>query len=238
MIQENKVTRNLLLLLVGLVVIVLLQKNGNFFPILFIGLSIFLIWKNKSRFSKKDFLMGLALSILSLNPIYGICIIIGYMGAKQLYDRSNNKINLMPKKKHEILLYGLLPAIFLTLLNTLWMIQSNPIDFSFRVNAIAVGLIASIPEELLFRYLVFAFCVYIGKDKKFSKFQNLICYVILILPHVLLHFPMIMEITITDLVLMSIFGIALTFIQRKSSLTIAIGVHFVIDFFRILVFGV
>ena len=81
MIQENKVTRKLLLLLVGLIVVVLLQKNGNFFPIFFLGLSFFLILKNKSRFSKKDFFTGLALSILSLNPVYGICIVIGYMGA-------------------------------------------------------------------------------------------------------------------------------------------------------------
>lgn len=126
----------------------------------------------------------------------------------------------------------------MTILNTLWMIQSNPIDISFRINAIATGLIASIPEELLFRYLVFAFCVYIGKDKKFSKFQNILCYVILIFPHVLMHFPAVTEITITDLVFMSIFGIILTFIQRKSALTLAIGVHFVIDFFRIIIFGV
>ena len=83
MAQEKNVTRNLILLLIGMIVIYLLQKNGNFFPILFVVLSIFLIWKNKSGFSKKDFIIGIALAALSLNPIYVICIIFGYMGAKQ-----------------------------------------------------------------------------------------------------------------------------------------------------------
>ena len=53
MAQEKNVTRNLILLLIGMIVIYLLQKNGNFFPILFVVLSIFLIWKNKSGFSKR-----------------------------------------------------------------------------------------------------------------------------------------------------------------------------------------
>lgn len=171
MAQEKNVTRNLILLLIGMIVIYLLQKNGNFFPILFVVLSIFLIWKNKSGFSKKDFIIGIALAALSLNPIYVICIIFGYMGAKQLYDKSNVKISLLPKTKQEIIVYGVLPAIFLTLLNTVWMIQTNPIDFSFRVNAIVGGLIASIPEEVLFRYLVFAVCVYMGKGNKKARIR-------------------------------------------------------------------
>ena len=238
MAQEKNVTRNLILLLIGMIVIYLLQKNGNFFPILFVVISIFLIWKNKSGFSKKDFIIGIALAALSLNPIYVICIIFGYMGAKQLYDKSNVKISLLPKTKQEIIVYGVLPAIFLTLLNTVWMIQTNPIDFSFRVNAIVGGLIASIPEEVLFRYLVFAVCVYMGKGKVFSNFQNILCYIILILPHVLMHFPAGIEMNVIDLGLMSVFGIVLTFIQRKSSLTLAIGVHFIIDFIRLTIFGV
>lgn len=238
MTQEKNITRNLIFLLAGLSVIYLLQKNGNLFPLLFLALSLFLIRKNKTKFSKKDFIIGLVLAILSLNPIYALCIVFGYMGAKQLYDKSDIKICLMPKTKQEIVIYGLLPAMLLTLLNIIWMMQSSPINFSFRITAIAGGLLASIPEELLFRYLVFAICVYIGKDKAFSKFQNILCYVILIVPHVLMHFPAGAEINIADLGLMSIFGIVLTLIQRKSSLALAIGVHFIIDFMRFTVFGV
>ena len=236
--QEKNVTRNLVLLLLGLVVIYLLQKNGNFFPIFFLLLSIFLIHKNKSGFSKTDFFIGIILAVISLNPIYAICIAFGYVGAKQLYEKSNNKINLIPNTKKEIILYGALPAVLMTLLNIVWMMQSNPINFSLKVNAIAGSLIASIPEELLFRYLVFAACIYIGKDKGFSKIQNILCYAILIIPHVLMHFPVGSEMNIVDLGIMSVFGIVLTFIQRKSSLILAIGVHFIIDFFRIIIFGV
>lgn len=117
------------------------------------------------------------------------------------------------------------------------MVQSTPINFSLSLNAITGSLIASIPEELLFRYLLFAVCVNIGNDRDFSKLQNLICYLILIVPHVLMHFPAGTTITLIDFGLMSVFGITLAYIQRKSSLTLAIIVHFLIDFFRFMIFG-
>lgn len=100
------------------------------------------------------------------------------------------------------------------------------------------SLIASIPEEVLYRYLVFAICVTIGKGQLFSKGQSILCYFILIIPHVLMHFPVGAEMNFIDVRLMGIFGIILTCIQRKSSLAMAIMVHFVIDYFRIIIFGV
>jgi len=53
-----------------------------------------------------------------------------------------------------------------------------------------------------------------------------------------MHFPAGVDMSFIDVVLMSIFGIILTRIQMKSSLLLAIIVHFLIDFFRIIIFGV
>lgn len=238
--KDKTVTKNLVLLLGGLLLICLLQKNGNFFPVFFIIVSIFLIIKNKPQNLKdiaSNISAGICLSILSLNPIYMICIALGYVGARQIYDKADCKINLLPGTKKELFFWGLLPAILLTVLNSIWIIQDTPINFSFRISAISAGLIASIPEEVLFRYLVFALCVFIRKGKTFSKNQSILCYLILIIPHVLMHFP-IGEITVIDFGLMCIFGVVLTLIQRKSSLALAIIVHFIIDFCRILIFGI
>lgn len=234
-------TKKLTILFFGVLLLCLLQKNGNFFPVFFIIAAFFIIFKNKRTDrtkSIKDILVGIALAILSLNPIYGICIVLGYVAARRIFDYSNNKIIIFPKEKKELFLYGLLPTVFLVFLNTIWMIQSNSLNFSFRISAITGSLIASIPEEILFRYFLFAVCVNIGKDQVFSKVQNFICYLILIVPHVLMHFPAGTTINLIDLGLMSVFGIALTYIQRKSSLALAIIVHFLIDFFRILLLGV
>lgn len=238
---KKSITKNLILLFIGLLIIYLLQKNGDFFPMFFLISSIILIYKNKTKnikIKKKDVVAGVIAAIFSLHPFYGISIAVGYIAAKQTFDNSNDQIRLFPVTKREIVFYGLLPAIFLTLLNIIWMLQSNPVNFSFRMAAITGSLIASIPEEILYRYLVFAICVTIKKNQLFSKGQHILCYLILIIPHVLMHFPVVSEINLIDLGLMSVFGITLTCIQRKSSLSLAIIVHFIIDFFRIIIFGV
>lgn len=178
------------------------------------------------------------LAILSLNPIYAICIGLGYVGAKQVFDNSSYKINLCPKDKKEVIFYGIIPATFLILLNTIWFLQTVSINVGFRLEAITGSLIASIPEELLYRYLVFALCVILCNNQIRTKSQKFLCYLILIVPHVLMHFPAGVDMSFIDVVLMSIFGIILTRIQMKSSLLLAIIVHFLIDFFRIIIFGV
>lgn len=153
----------------------LLQKNGNFFPIFFVSLSLTLIYKHKQpnrNIDIKNSFIGIIFALLSLNPIYCICIFLGYLASNRVFYNSKNKINLFPKRKKDIFIYGLLPALFLILLNTACMIQTNHINFSFRLNAITMGLIAGVSEEFLFRYLIFALCVSIVKDKNFSKLQN------------------------------------------------------------------
>ena len=224
--EKSCMTRNLIFLFIGLLLIYMLQKNGNFFPVFFLISSLFLIYRNrkeKRKVDKIDVLIGILLAILSLNPIYAICIGLGYVGAKQVFDNSSSKINLFPKDKKEVIFYGIIPAT---------------INVGFRLEAITGSLIASIPEELLYRYLVFALCVILCNNQIRTKSQKFLCYLILIVPHVLMHFPAGVDISFIDVVLMSIFGIILTRIQMKSSLLLAIIVHFLIDFFRIIIFGV
>ena len=89
--EKSCMTRNLIFLFIGLLLIYMLQKNGNFFPVFFLISSLFLIYRNrkeKRKVDKIDVLIGILLAILSLNPIYAICIGLGYVGAKQVFDNS------------------------------------------------------------------------------------------------------------------------------------------------------
>ena len=208
--EKSCMTRNLIFLFIGLLLIYMLQKNGNFFPVFFLISSLFLIYRNrkeKRKVDKIDVLIGILLAILSLNPIYAICIGLGYVGAKQVFDNSSYKINLFPKDKKEVIFYGIIPATFLILLNTIWFLQTVSINVGFRLEAITGSLIASIPEELLYRYLVFALCVILCNNQIRTKSQKFLCYLILIVPHVLMHFPAGVDISFIDVVLMSIFRI-------------------------------
>ena len=120
--QNKTITRKLIFLLLGLLILYLFTKNGNFFPVFFAIASLILIYKCKATDKKEDIknlLIGVVLAILSLHPIYGICIVLGYVAAHRVFDNSNNKILVFPKEKKEILVYGLLPTFFLILLNSI-----------------------------------------------------------------------------------------------------------------------
>lgn len=241
MTAQSIVTCKLVFLLVGLLFLYLLQKNGNFFPVFFVSTALFLLYKHKSGDKRQDLqnlLIGFVLGVLSLHPVYALCIAPGYVAAQRVFVGARNKILLLPGERKELFSYGLLLTFLLIMLNTVWQLQTDSINFALRLSAVTAGLIAAIPEELLFRYLLFALCVHIAKDRTFSKLQNFICYLILIVPHVLMHFQVGTAIAPFDLALMSIFGIALAYIQRKSSLVTAIVVHFLIDCFRFTIFGV
>lgn len=76
-----------------------------------------------------------------------------------------------------------------------------------------------------------------------SKWPNLLCYIIMIVPHVLIHLPSILKHNgsssfIQGFIFLSIFfGLPMAILQRKRDLMSAIIVHFTIDFVRFLIFG-
>lgn len=230
-------TSKLVFLLVGLIFIYSLTSNGDiFFPAFFIISSIILMVKSSSV-EKKDIIIAVILGVMSLNPIYGFCSIFGYIGAKSFFNSSKHKIEAFPKSLKEVFVFGFVSTVILVSANTIWMLTDTSINFSLNGNAIIMGLIAGIPEEILFKYLLFAICVYIVGDKKFNKIQAVLCYLIMIIPHVLKHYPSFSSINFGSFTLMCFFGLSFTYIQIKSCLTVAIGVHFAVDFFRFIVFG-
>lgn len=231
-------TIKLVLLLICLIFLYSLSKNGDiFFPTFFIISSIILMVKSSSM-KKKDIIIAVILGVVSLNPIYGFCSIFGYIGAKSFFNSTKHKIEVLPKSLKEIFIFGFIGTTILSSINTIWMLTDVPINFSLNGNAVIMGLIAGIPEEILFKYLLFAICVYIVGDKKFTKMQTVLCYLIMIIPHVLKHYPSFSAIGFGSFLLMCFFGFSFTYIQKKSCLTVAIGVHFMVDYLRFIIFGV
>lgn len=235
---QNHTTRHLIVLFIGLFLLYCLTKGGDiFFPTFFIVSSIILM-KNSKSVAKKEMLIGGTLGILSLNPLYGFCSIFGYIGAKSFFNTAKHKIAVLPKSIKEFIIWGLIGTLILTSINTIWMLTDLPFNFSFRGYAIMMGLMAGIPEEILFKYFLYAFCIYLAGDKPFTKVQSVFVYLILIVPHVLLHYPSLSHITFFNFALMCGFGFSFAYIQRKSSLATAISVHFMVDFLRFTFFGV
>lgn len=73
--------------------------------------------------------------------------------------------------------------------------------------------------------LFFALCVNIVKDKKLSKSEDIMCYLIMIIPHALMHFSL----KTIDLGMIGrislLLGVPLALLERKRDLTSAIVCH-------------
>ena len=126
--------------------------------------------------------------------------------------------------------------IIFVLFLVLWLITStNPmkLDILWFLDGIRAG----VTEEIIFRFFFFAICIYFTNDKALSKIEGFLCYLIMIIPHVLIHFDR-TNFELGGMIILSlIFGLPFAIMQRKHDLSSAIGAHAIVDIIRFCVFG-
>ena len=205
-------------------------------------IAIYLIIKNKSATSK-DFILGIIFGVLCMpsSPIMGIFTIIPFVASIGIFKKSKNTVHIFSNDKKIILLsviLTLLIGIILGAINVFFAIDSIPINPDFKIQYVFNALRAGIFEEIFFRLFFFAMCVYITNNSKFSKTQNLLCYLIMILPHTLIHFNL-STFNLTSVIMLSLlFGLPFALMLRKLNLISAIGAHSIVDIIRFCTFGV
>lgn len=217
------------------------QKNILWFII--IGtVSIVYIVKNKN-IEKIDILIGIILGLVSMPSsfIMGFFTIIAYIGAVSEFKSRNNKIKFFKSDNKNIFISVILILVVggvLSAINIFGALNSLSINFSIKLQWFLDAFSAGITEEVLFRFFFFAVCITIVNDKQLSKFQNFICYLIMILPHTLIHFN-INTFNISNIIMLSVlFGLPFAILQRKRDLVSAIGSHTLVDLIRFCLLGV
>lgn len=211
----------------------------------YIGLAIVgLIFsiKNKSN-TKGDIVTGSILSILVglTNPVSGIATLFSYIGAQSVFRKSDNKILVVHKEGVKGVIETILLVVviggLLGIVNVFLGLQGMPINLNNDFKWVIAALNPGIAEEVLFRFMLFAICVVITRDKVLTKGENILCYGIIVIPHVLLHFQL-NNVDIGSVVILTVlFGAPFALLQRKWSLASAIGSHYVVDLIRFFVFG-
>ncbi|GAA0104092.1 CPBP family glutamic-type intramembrane protease [Paraclostridium sordellii] len=205
-------------------------------------IAIYLIIKNKSATSK-DFILGIIFGVLCMpsSPIIGISTIIPFVASIGIFKKSKNTVHIFSNNKKIILLSVTLTlaiGIILGAINVFFAIDSIPINPDFKIQYVFNALRAGIFEEVFFRLFFFAMCIYITNDSKFSKTQNLLCYLIMIIPHTLIHFNL-STFNLPSVVMLSLlFGLPFALMLRKLNLISAIGAHSIVDIIRFCTFGV
>ncbi|MDU6483373.1 MAG: CPBP family glutamic-type intramembrane protease [Paeniclostridium sordellii] len=205
-------------------------------------IAIYLIIKNKSATSK-DFILGIIFGVFCMpsSPIMGIFTIIPFVSSIGIFKKSKNTVHIFSNNKKIILLSVTLTlaiGIILGAINVFFVIDSIPINPDFKIQYVFNALRAGIFEEVFFRLFFFAMCIYITNDSKFSKTQNLLCYLIMIIPHTLIHFNL-STFNLPSVAMLSLlFGLPFALMLRKLNLISAIGAHSIVDIIRFCTFGI
>ncbi|WP_332482842.1 CPBP family glutamic-type intramembrane protease [Anaerorhabdus sp.] len=231
----------LLLLLIFLCLFSLFSVKSNALLILMLFiliLSIYFIVKKKSHINRSDILIGglLMLCCLPTNPILSVFVLPVYVACRVLLKNTSYDIPFLGGFKNSIktLLCIFLLGGGLSIVNIFLIIGDATFNFNYVLQYFLSALGIGIYEEVLFRLFYFALCIYILKDKKMDKIETILSYLIMVLPHVLLH-PGIDLISIVGLSLL--FGLPFALMQRKLNLISAMGSHALVDFIRFIVFG-
>jgi len=243
---KNKTTSKLIVFLIVLITLWVVYSIIHSMLIWFIAINliaIYIILKYKI-FDKKDIAVGVVFGALCMpsNFIAGLSTVLPYIAAMMIFKNSKNRIYLFKTgKRNDIIITTLLILVvggILGEINVLFSIKSLPVNFLINMEWFFDAMRAGVFEEISFRFFFFALCVYLTKDQPFSRIQNLLCYAIMVIPHVLAHFNF-QNFNIVSVILLCLFfGLPFALMQRKSNLISAIGSHTVVDMVRFCVFGV
>lgn len=201
--------------------------------------SLYFLVKNKN-ITKNDFLIGILLGMLSAPGawIMGVVTPLAYLGSISVFRKYDCGIALLKpgeKQVRQTIFWGVGIGIILGIINL--FLGDSVLQISLHWRWLWISMTAGIAEEVIFRMLFFAMCVQILKKPQISTAENILCYLIMIIPHVLMHFNLETVSLGNVLVLTLLFGLPFALQQRKRDLTSAMISHFLVDFIRFTLLG-
>lgn len=207
---------------------------------LILGASLWL-WAKLWAFDPKQLLIGLVLAVLVWNPIPSAGTFFAYYAGFLVFRRTAYKIPLLKGSLLSSVALGVAIGLPLAAVNVL--LSGAEITWGNPLQAAWVALNPGIHEEVVFRFFVFALCVYMLQGQLQKRSTRLLCLVLMVLPHVMLHFPDIFrenpEIVLASVVILSLlFGLPMAVLQRRRDLVAAMALHWFIDFIRFWLLGV
>lgn len=202
----------------------------------------FLIRERKRLTGKMVICGGILTSICILYRVdFALTVFPCYLcGAALLENQKETIYFYSNRQKHTM--RNTLVCIFgiggiLSILNVLMMLGSvQEINLSFHVDKLFHAFFAGISEEIVFRLFLFSLSVYLIQDCEMTSEMNRLCYIIIVIPHVILHFTQ--GFNLFGFICLSVFfGMPFAMMQRKLNLVSAIGAHTLVDLVRFIVIG-
>ena len=226
------------------------SRVWNWTEILILLLAVYYIIRAKS-FQWKQAVIALLLGAICLFSLFrdprtvdiivtSVCVIVTFYAACRLYelaDIENVTIHIGIVKSIRYFGLGAVISIPLAVLNVLYFSLSRQINMRNMLSSAVFALKPAIAEEVVFRFFLLSYVYYLFRGKAETRLKNVLIYILLIIPHELLHYPDLFVESPGWAVVMSIvgsivFGLPMALLMKKKNLQMAIGMHWFIDFAR------
>lgn len=226
------------------------SRVWNWTEILILLLAVYYIIRAKS-FQWKQAVIALLLGAICLFSLFrdprtvdiivtSVCVIVTFYSACRLYelaDIENVSIHIGIVKSIRYFGLGAVISIPLAVLNVLYFSLSRQINMRNMLSSAVFALKPAIAEEVVFRFFLLSYVYYLFRGKAETRLKNVLIYILLIIPHELLHYPDLFVESPSWAVVMSIvgsivFGLPMALLMKKKNLQMAIGMHWFIDFVR------
>lgn len=205
---------------------------------------IYFLFNFKNEIMQRDIFVSVILAsmaglygIITGNYIMGSIVIImvmcSYMGSVPVFRKyiSTNKVlGDDPKKSIGL---GIILGLVLGAFNIL--IAGASINPKFTLDALFLALQAGIWEEVAMRFLFYGIGVYIFKREGQNRLENILIYILMVIPHLLAYGMMGIG---SLIVLFLLFGLPMAILQRKVDLTSATIMHTTVDLIRFVCLGI
>lgn len=227
-----------------------MSRIWNWTEVLIALTAIYYIIRNKT-FNLKQMIISLFLGAVCLvalfrDPRYidiiitSICVAVTFYGACRIFDQldaENPSINIRIVDSIKYFALGAVISIPLALLNVLFFSLQGQINMENILYSAIFALKPAVSEEVVFRFFLLAFSYYLLHGKVTERFLSIYIYILIVIPHSLLHYPdLLLASPVNAILLLTlnsvIFGFPMALLMKQKNLQMAIGMHWFIDFIR------
>ncbi len=227
-----------------------MSRVWNWTEILILLLAVYYIIKTRT-FQWKQAIIALLLGAVCLVSLFrdprtadiivtSICVMAAFYAACRLYDLVDvENVSIHTGIVGSIRYFGLgaVISVPLAFFNVIYLSLNRSVRVGNIFSSALFALKPAIAEEVVFRFFLLAYAYYLLHGKPEKRFWNVWVYMLLIIPHELLHYPDLFVESPVWAVAMCIlgsivFGLPMAMLMKRKNLPMAIGMHWFIDFVR------
>ncbi|NMB01641.1 MAG: CPBP family intramembrane metalloprotease [Firmicutes bacterium] len=205
--------------------------------------------RNEKLPSRRSVVLGAALAILVgiTSPVAAVTTFLAFVAATRIFELTDGKLSLLRRPLRRSILWGVGVGFPLGVIN-LFLAGGQTLRFAPSFYAFLVSLNPGISEEIIYRFFIYAFSVYLLDGRITTRKETIWVYVLMIVPHVLMHFPDLYFVNgvlhfdlgtllIGPVILGVLFGLPMTLLMVNRDLTAAMITHTVVDLIRFIFLG-